>query len=123
MRGGSAREDAGGGEHRQEDRELEIKEEGEQESQVDEPEGSDGVYRTEPSPPSSLSLSVGSSKETPEAQPVTDTSLSTNETHSSSPNDIGPVTDPRQSSTVDLASVEWSYLDPQGQVQGKFLAE
>ena len=58
--------------------------------------------------------------------PAIDGRLSTNETHSNSSNgtdiETGPVHSNPASYTgiQDLASVEWSYLDPQGQVQGKF---
>ncbi|CCM01314.1 uncharacterized protein FIBRA_03363 [Fibroporia radiculosa] len=45
------------------------------------------------------------------------------------PSDIGEVNGsldsaaPKASDTTDLASIEWSYLDPQGQIQGPFRAD
>jgi PERQ amino acid-rich with GYF domain-containing protein len=124
----AARGDAGGGELQQDDKGLDIKEEEEEKPIAEQADALDGPgdrYPHEPSPQPSLLHFLHSDDGSREAleKPIINESCFTSETRSSSASGgehTRLVTKPHPS-LVDLASVEWSYLDPQGQVQGIFL--
>jgi PERQ amino acid-rich with GYF domain-containing protein len=128
----AVRGDASGGELQQDDKGPDIKEEEGKErqsaEQVDALDGHGDRYPHEPLPqPSSLQIlhSEDGSREVQE-KPIINDSCTPSETRFSSASGgqhTGLASKPAgpQPNLVDLASVEWSYLDPQGQVQGIFL--
>jgi PERQ amino acid-rich with GYF domain-containing protein len=118
--------DAGGGEGQQDGKEADIKEEEEEEGRKETDrnpiisDGSSSVHRPESPPQPEPSRSPPSDpppSKSPEVQVASSGSRKVSSTAETSVGIISAVNTapPLQ----DLTSVEWSYLDPQGQVQGQ----
>jgi PERQ amino acid-rich with GYF domain-containing protein len=122
LRGAAVREELCVGDTQTDSRGSETISEGEKGKQAD-PDGVGGLGTSLAHSNSQSSLSHDTLKDDAHPQvviPLIDGCLSTHETRSNSSNGTDIGTGRVYSTGIqDLASVEWSYLDPQGQVQGK----